>query len=142
MPGFRDLFSSSNFKSTVERYCSEVGWKIAEIDDRRAVIRFRMDSGRRQTLYIIRYDETLEFSCPSALAFDTEDDVPHGLSTKLMQRNSQTKIGFWCIEEIQDKHVFSCMHNAEMELMNTEYFRRVVNVLVGECDRFEGAVAD
>lgn len=142
MSGLAKLFSGVNFKQTVQRYCNEIGWKIAEIDDKHATLKFNMDSGRTQTLWIIRYDTTLEFSVPSLAQFDSEDKIPHYLSTLLLKRNSQNKIGFWCIEESGGKQIYSYMHNAEAELINTEYFMRVVGLLVKECDDFEGLLID
>ncbi len=97
-----------------------------------------MDSGRVQTLYILRYETTLEFSVPSEATFEDEDRIPHWLSTILLRRNAQNKIGFWCIEEIGKKQVYSYMHNAEMSLINQEYFARVILALIRECDNFEG----
>ncbi len=137
MSGFSSLFSSANFVTTVQKYCDTIGWKIAEIDSRKAILKFSMQSGRTQTVYIIRYDTTLEFSVPSLAAFDSEEKVPHFISTLLLKRNAKRKYGFWSIEEIGGKHVYSAMHNAELELMNTEYFRKVVSALVSECDEFE-----
>jgi hypothetical protein len=82
----------------------------------------------------------LEFSVPSALSFD-EDDIPHMLSTLLLKRNVERKIGFWCLEKISEKFVFECMHNAEMQLIDSEYFGNVVRALINECDEFEGIIA-
>lgn len=141
MAGFDSLFSGGGFKSTITRFCGKHGWKIADINDRRAVLRFTMDSGRQQTLYIILYDTTLEFSVPSCAQFDREDDIPHFLSTVLCRRNAQKKIGFWCIEEIQGKLVYSYMHNAEQSLMSSEFFGQIVRACVSECDDFEGRLA-
>ena len=134
------LFTSANFKSTITSYCSQNGWKIADLNDRRAILRFNMDSGRVQTLYIIRYETTLEFSVPSMAAFDSEDDIPHRLSTLLLKRSSEKKIGFWCIEEIGNKQVYSYMHNAEMQLIDAKYFASLVRTLINECDNFEGVL--
>lgn len=136
----RDLFSSSRFRSTIQSYCREIGWKISDINDRRAVLIFSMDSGVDQTLYIIRYENTLEFSCPTGVKFNDLDEVPHYLSTMLLSKNSQFKIGFWCIEEIGEQQVFSVMHNAEMSLIEINYFYKVVLKLVQECDEFEQAI--
>lgn len=140
MSGLAALFSGVNFKSTVQKYCAQNGWKIAEINNERAILKFGMESGRSQTLYIIRYASTLEFSVPSIAIFDSEDSVPHYLSTLLLKRNSEKKIGFWCIEQIGGKHVFSFMHNAELQLLTSDYFGSVVRVLIGECDNFEGVL--
>ena len=98
--GLESLFSGVNFAGTIKKYCSAIGWKIADLNDKRGILRFSMESGRNQTLYIIRYESTLEFSVPSIAAFDSEDNIPHHLSTILMKRSAERKIGFWCIEKI------------------------------------------
>ncbi len=135
---FEALFSGVNFTNTIMKYCAVHGWKIADLNDKRAVIKFNMSSGRSQTLYIIRYEATLEFSVPSMAAYSSEDSIPHILSTLLLKRSSEKKIGFWCIERIAGKYVYSCMHNAEMQLIDANYFAKVVRALISECDEFEG----
>ena len=134
---FENLFSGLNFTNTIKKYCNEADWNIADLDKEVAVLKFSMNSGRRQTLYIIKYESTLEFSVPSMAAFDSEEDIPDFLSTLLLKRNSEKKIGFWCIEITGGKHVYSCMHNAEMQLINQNYFMKVVRALINECDEFE-----
>ncbi|BDI04147.1 hypothetical protein [Sphaerotilus microaerophilus] len=139
MGSFSDLFAGSNFKRTIQQYCADQGWNLVDLSDKRAVLKFRMDSGRIQTLYILKYDTTLEFSVPSELAYE-DNDIPHRLSTLLLKRNTERKIGFWCLEVIEDEFVFECMHNAEMQLINSAYFESVVRTLVNECDEFESAI--
>jgi hypothetical protein len=136
-----DLFSSSNFRSTIQRYCNQLGWSINDINNSRAILKFSADSGNSQTLFIIRYDNTLEFSVPSGLKFYSLEDVPGWMSTMLLSRNSQFKLGFWCIEKISNQQVFSMMHNAEISLINVDYFRQVVLKLVNDCDEFEGSIS-
>ncbi len=136
-----DLFSSVNFRSTIQRYCNQLGWRINDINDRRAILKFSANSGNNQTLFIIRYENTLEFSVPSGLKFYSLEDVPGWMSTMLLSRNSQFKIGFWCLEEIENQQVFSMMHNAEISLMNVDYFSKVILKLVNDCDEFEQAIA-
>lgn len=138
--GFEALFSGVNFANTIKRYCAANGWKITDLNDRRAILRFSMSSGRDQTLFIIRYESTLEFSVPSMAGFESEEQIPHFLSTLLLKRSAEKKIGFWCIESIGGKHVYSCMHNAEMQLIDHNYFAQVVRALINECDDFEGTL--
>jgi hypothetical protein len=135
----KDLFSSNNFQSTITYYCNQVGWNIAEINSGKAVMRFEMESGSTQTVFILRYDTTLEFSCPSGVKFDSFDYIPHQLSSYLLRENSKFKVGFWCIEELGGRQVFSIMHNAEISLMGVSYFKSIVNVLIDKCDDFEQA---
>ncbi len=135
----KDLFSSDNFQYTIRRYCNQIGWQISEINASKAIMQFNMASGTTQTLFILRYDTTLEFSCPSGLKFDTFDNIPHALSSYLLVENSKFKVGFWCIEQLGGRQVFSIMHNAKIDLMDVTYFMSVVNTLVTKCDEFEQA---
>lgn len=135
----KDLFSSNNFQSTIINYCNRIGWKIHEINHNKAVLRFNMGSGSTQTVFILRYDTTLEFSCPSGLKFDSFDYIPHQLSSFLLKENSQYKIGFWSIEELSQRQVFSIMHNSEISLLDVNYFVSIVQVLIDRCDKFEQA---
>jgi hypothetical protein len=135
----KDLFSSSNFQSTILNYCNQIGWGISEINSNKAVLKFNMNSGTTQTVFILRYDTTLEISCPSGLKFNNFDYIPHEISSYLLKENSKYKMGFWCIEEINNRQIFSVMHNAEISLMNANYFARVVQTLVNKCDEFEQA---
>ena len=99
----KDIFSSFKFRSTIEGYCRDIGWNISSIDNQIAVIRFDMESGSTQTLLIVKYDSTLEFSCPSGLKFDDIDDIPHNLSTFLLGKNAEYKLGFWALQKIGGK---------------------------------------
>lgn len=99
-----------------------------------------MSSGRTQTLFILRFDSTLEISVPTFAAFDSEEEVPQALAVALLRRRSQSKIGFWCIDEIGEKLICSCMHNAELQLLDARYFANVVRQLVKEADEFESFV--
>ncbi|MBW4447852.1 MAG: hypothetical protein KME38_13530 [Spirirestis rafaelensis WJT71-NPBG6] len=136
-----DLLSTTNFRSTIQSYCNKLGWNIYDINERKAILRFNADSGNTQTLFIIKYENTLEFSVPSALKFNSIDDVPGWLSSLLLSKNSEFKLGFWCLEEIENMQIFSIMHNAEISLINAEYFTKVVLRLVDECDTLEQIVA-
>ncbi len=128
----------SSFKSTIERYCAHFNWQVAEATEEYAKLQFTMESQRRQTVYILRYESTLEFDVPSMAAFDSEEQIPHQLSTILLKRSAQRKVGFWCIEEIGGKHVYSYMHNVELRLLDLDYFGMVVRSLITEVDDFEG----
>jgi hypothetical protein len=136
-----DLFSGGNYQSTIRNYCNKLGWSINDLNDRRAILKFSMDTGSTQTLFIIRYDTTLEFSCPSGVKFREREEIPGWMSTLLLYDNATFKVGFWTIEKIGDQHMFSIMHNAEMSLMDMAYFQKVVIKLVQECDKFEQAVS-
>ncbi len=134
-----DSFAPGSFKSTIIAYCAQIGWDISSLDDSHAVLEFTMDSGRNQLLFIVRLESTMAFFALSILVYNTTDEIPHPLSTKLMMRNTEKKIGYWCIMEIEGKQDFACMHNAELELIDVAYFQAVVTRLVEEVDEFNTA---
>lgn len=142
MSSLAQLFDGTTFQTTIRSYCARQEWAISDLNDHSAMLRFSMESGRQQTCFIIRYESTLEFSVPSGFAFDTVSDIPHFYSTMLLKRSRVKKFGFWCIEEIGEKQVYSCMHNAEMQLIDSKYFASVIRALIDECDEFESYVND
>lgn len=126
-----------DFASLVEGYCDQIGWKIAESDNDHAVLKFKMSSGRSQTLLIVPFDSALEFSVPSALVFNSDVDLPHELSTLLLLRNARSPCAFWTIQEAENQCFYSCMYNVNLELMDAQHFRMIVESLVSECDALE-----
>ena len=135
------LFAGVNFRQAVQKCCGQIGWQIADLNDNRALLQFETALGRTQNLFILRYDSTLEFSAPSAFRFETEDQIPQRILLMLLRRNTENKIGFWCIKMLNGKLTSSYMHNADLSCMiDVEYFTRVVRFLVRECEEVERVV--
>jgi hypothetical protein len=133
--GFLDLFSS-DFKKAVPAMAKENGWKVADVNDDRAVLQFEASAGRIQTLYILKYPHTLEFSAPSQAVFSTLDEVPDGLAARFLQRNTELRQGFWALEEIDNHWVFSMMYNEALARLHVNNFGQIARDLLSECDRF------
>ncbi len=125
------------FQESILAYCAAQEWQVSEVDGNHAVVNVTLPSGRQQTLYAIRYGETLEFSAPSAAGFDREEQIPHFLSTLLLEINARNRLGFWCIERIEEKLVYSCMYNLEARLLDQNIFGQIARALTGQCARFE-----
>lgn len=139
--GIRCLRSNgSYFKRAIKTYCEDHNWKIADIDADHAELEFRIHSKRKHSLYIVRYDTTVEFFVPSLPVLDTEEWRSKKFSRSLLQRNSQKKVGFWCIKEIKEKFFYSYMHNAELKLLDSEYFAQIIGGMISECDAIEGFI--
>ena len=113
------------------------GWVVHDLNAKRVVIKFELSSGRTQTLYAIDLGEVVELSVPSILVFDTVDDVPHDLAVTCLRRSAKTKVGFWCLEQIEGKQAFSFMWNMPHRLLDPETFGQVVRALVVGCDELE-----
>lgn len=137
MSEFDALFGGFDFKTTVQKYCAQAGWRIADINNQIAVLRFAMPSGRTQTVFITRHETNISFLVLSMFKFDSEEQVPHFLSTLLMKRNANIMIGKWEIFESNGTHTYAVSHSVDMQLMNADFFARVVNIVISECDELE-----
>lgn len=124
----------------IQEYCEKHMWKIAKISAEGAEIIFKMSTGNEQHLYIIQYGNTLEFSVPSGATHATLEDVPHQLSTLLLKKNAELRVGFWAIEKIGDMVAYSIIHNIVKEQIDEKIFGEVVQILVFECEKFEQAL--
>lgn len=144
MSDYATLFSQINFEKTIRRYCDDHGWELCYIDSESACLDFEGDSDEVavQSLFIKRYTSTLEFSVPSGIAFEDEDDIPGDISTMLLKINATNKQGFWCLEKIDDKYHYTMMHNEEGRIIDSDRFGVVIRTIVKECARFEKAVID
>ena len=78
---------------------------------------------------------------PSVLVFDTVDQVPHDLAVTCLRRSAKTKVGFWCLEEIEGKQAFSFMWNLQLRHLDAQTFGEVVRALVVGCDELESDLA-
>ncbi len=137
------LFSPENFRTTLKQYASQNAWEIAEIDDEHAVFTFEIEeSGRQYEVDVARYDTALEFWVPSSIEVEADKDVPQEVAVTLLKRNSESKVGFWCLAETDDGLFLGCMHNAEVQLLTAEYFQDIVSALIDECDDLEQALED
>jgi len=116
------------------------GWVVHDLNAKRAVIKFDLASGRTQTLYAIDLGVVVELSVPSALVFDTVDDVPRDLAVTCLRRSAKTKVGFWCLEQIEGKQAFSFMWNLPHRMLDAITFGEVVRALVIGCDELESDV--
>jgi hypothetical protein len=129
--------SQIDFTAFIIQMCSPHNWVVREVDSEHAVIEFTLDKTRSQTLFIFGFDDDVEFSVPSFAAFESLDKVPHLISSSLLQINAKTKIGFWCMEQIGDKLVYTYMHNARISLLDEKVFGEIVTTLIQRVDEFE-----
>ncbi len=135
-----DASGSAGFDERMHELVTANGWVVHDANPKRTVIKFGLASGRTQTLYAIDLGAVVELSVPSILVFDTVDDVPHDLTITCLRRSAKTKVGFWCIEQIEGKHAFSFMWNLPHRLLDAQTFGEVVRELVVVCDELESAV--
>lgn len=141
--GVRCLRSNGEyFKRAVKTYCEEHHLELSDIDEDHGELIFVIPTDRKKRLHLTRYDSTVEFSLPGFTAFDSAEELPGVFSTNLLLRNARKKIGFWCIDKIKDKFVYSFMHNAELKLLDGQQFFNIVSGLIAESQAIEEIMAD
>ncbi|HKS26634.1 MAG TPA: NUDIX domain-containing protein [Pyrinomonadaceae bacterium] len=141
--GIKCLRSNGDyFKRAVKTFCEEHQLELADVDADYAEVTFVIPVDREKRLHLARYDSTVEFSLPGFTASESEDELSGVLSTHLLMRNARKKVGFWCIDKVKDKFVYSFMHNAELKLLDSEHFFRIVSGLAAECEALEELIIE
>lgn len=127
------IFSSDNFVKTITTFCHNSGFKCEEIDESTVFIIVKFNESELEFgIYIMRFDDTVEFWLPTHLQYADIDEVPHHLSSKFMIFGSMYKYYFWCICERWDKLIVSIMHNIEFAQMDIEIFKKVARAMALE----------
>lgn len=124
------------FQSTIKRLAKAHAWEIEEITGKKVSLKIDAESGNAHELVVYRYDSDmlLEFSVSTGLSFPKGDEVPHWLSTVMLERNGKMKVGFWCMQKVDERLTYMAIHNEEIALLNSDYFGRIGRKLVEECD--------
>lgn len=130
------------FKRAVKTYCEELNLELSEIDEDQGELLLVLDADRKKRLRLARYDSTVEFSLPAASTFGSTEELPGAFSTNLLLRNARKKIGFWCVDKIKGRFVYSFMHNAELKLLDGQQFFHIVSGLIAESEAIEEIIGE
>ena len=130
-----------SFESRIRRVASEASLNIAKANETFGLLKFNMESGNVQPVYVVPFDEVWEFSTQSALDTDDIFKFPSGILAWVLFRNSKSKRAYWCIESIQDKYYLSAMTNIPDISITPAEFSRTCRALVAEVEQLELALA-
>lgn len=127
------------FKQAIKTYCEEDRLHLLEVNEDYAELEYRMDGRNSTNIHVTRRGSTIKFSVFNPTAFD-EDSPADAFSTILLRLNSQSKVGFWCVERIKNKVIYSFANSVELKLLNSCSFVENIVGLIKECDRFLGEI--
>lgn len=127
------------FEWRLQQLASGASLKVAELKSTHAILRFSMNSGLTQNVFIVPYDEVWEFSVQSAIQFYNPAEFPQVLLAALLVQNTKNKRAFWCIEQLNGKYVLSGMLNFPADNLTPVEFDRICRALVTEVDKLETA---
>lgn len=136
MPDQADSDPALVFQSTIKRLAKAHAWPIEEITGKKVSLKMHAESGNAYELDVFRFEKNmlLEFSVSTELTFPSGEEVPHWLSTFMLERNAKMTVGFWCLQKVDEKLTYAVIHNEEIGLLNSDYFGRIGRKLVWECD--------
>lgn len=123
------------FKDRVVEAATNKGWEIISLGDDSALIKVPVYEGQKQICYLTLLHDTVKFYGTTQLTYDSPDDVPHRLSTHLLSDNDTRLLGSWCLEEIDGKHTFTCIHEEKLNAMQYKNFvSSVLRVVEGSAE--------
>ena len=125
------------FESRLQQLASGASINVAELDSRHALIKFTMQSGVVQPVFVIPFDEVWEFSVPSIIKVPNIADFPQALLAALLTANSKNKRSFWCVEQLNGSFLLSAMLNFPDDNLTPAEFLRICNALVLEVEKLE-----
>jgi len=125
------------FEWRLQQLASGASLRVSELKSTHAILRFSMNSGLTQNVFIVPYNEVWEFSVQSAIKFYNATEFPQALLATLFVQNSKNKRAFWCIEQLGGEYVLSGMLNFPADNLTPAEFSRICNALVTEVDKLE-----
>lgn len=125
------------FESRVRELSNAASLHVYSLTSRRAQLTFECERSS-QTLWIYHFSDSIwEFSCVSAIAFNSPDSFPQAILAAVLMQNSQNKRGFWCIEQLGEKFALEFMQNLPEHLLTPNEFRTLSWSIVKQVDRLE-----
>lgn len=129
------------FKCAIKTYCEEDGLSLIEVDEDCAELEYLTDSGNSKTIHIKRDGSTIKLSVLNPTAF--KDAGPaDAIATTLLRLNAQSRTGFWCVEQIKNRAVYSFANSVQLKLLDGRHFVESVVGLIEESDAIEETIAN
>ena len=123
----------TNFLGTIQKYCAEQGWTINRVVNNAVVLRFDGEQGIPILVFVISEDSSVLFKCPSNLYYSEIEEIPHRLSTQLIQGH-EFDTGVWSIQKLDEQFNFVLNWKVSFSLMDDRIFGELVRCLVEQCD--------
>jgi 8-oxo-dGTP pyrophosphatase MutT (NUDIX family) len=124
------------FKHAIKSYCDESPLNLLQVDEDYAELEYRMANGDDRHIHITRCGSIIKLSIYSPII--KSEGSADSFSSLLLRLNSQNEIGFWCIEQVKDKALYSLTNSVQLKLSDSRHFVEIIAGLIGECDAIEG----
>lgn len=124
------------FKYAIRTFCDENQMNLLEGDENQVEVIYGAEAKDGRRIHITRRDSTIKLSVSSSLA--ESEDPASDIATILLRLNSQNKIGFWGMEQVKDKVIYSLASSAQLKLLDSRQFAEIIDGLIKECDALDG----
>ncbi|MCX6082109.1 MAG: hypothetical protein NTW32_21485 [Chloroflexi bacterium] len=120
----------ADFEKIIQDFAEHLEWEI-DWNSENASVDFEIEPGEVQTVFITNNGETVEFDVFSKYYFESEEDIPHPVSTQLLMRNTDLEVGAWVLEKLDDGWHFSVMYNEDLDTLDSmDYDELDVNLKI------------
>ena len=138
--GILRVSNSFNFEKKIKSFCQPPRYEIDEISDEVAFISMEHLSESEaiapHLLTLHNFPDMVRFNMPSLIVVPNADEVPHKLSTMLLNVNAESMLGFWCLGETEDdQFVFAYSCHVPKISLNKKLFDETVAILLSNCNR-------
>lgn len=128
--GILRVSHSFNFEKKINSFCKATRYQLDEMGEDFAFIAVQ----GADCLYpvVIRdIEDVLLFSISINVPISEDDEIPHLLSTFLLQLNADTIKGFWSLEEDEDDNLFYTYNHISPKLfVNKQRFDEIIDDLI------------
>ena len=134
------MAENSNFKEIMQAFAQHLGWEADEIDESQAHFLLTNDDGEDQELMIFSEGEQVEIIAPSLVGFTSEDELPHDVSTELLQRNADLDVGAWTLIDLDSELLYALRWTLDLDALaaiERDRFGEIAADLLRECADFD-----
>jgi hypothetical protein len=128
--------NDSDFVNQIQWVCRANSWELSAVDDRRAVLPFRMGAAPSTCVLITNGSPFQAMLVFGSLTFPRRS-APDQLSTALMGRSAGLNIGHWLVITGDDEITYTCRESFNLPGMSPPAFRALAEALLDECDCVE-----
>ena len=137
--GILRVSNSFNFEKKIKSFCQPPRYDLSKLEDGLALLVVHPEASEKMDEHIMMIrdiDDILQFSMASHIMMAPGEEIPHHLSSTLLEINSESLMGFWSLERVDNPEiafVFSYGNNVSKMLLNKKLFDEVVTDMLESC---------
>jgi len=134
----RNADQDGHERGRIERLCRELGWSVAEKDDKKILLNFIDPVAGVRRIWIHGGDGPLVALMVFSFAIVPAQNVPQQVIGHLLRRNYEIPMGAWSVYvDDEDDAMFTVKYCALGAGLNTPMFKQICEQLIAEAVAFD-----